>query len=67
MLRMKNCLELMERETLTGEEILTLQKDFDELPLKPLYQQRMLTKIIGYYRSQTSGEEDPMAKEGADA
>ena len=65
MLRMKNCLELMERETLTGEEILTLQKDFDELPLKPLYQQRMLTKIIGYYRSQTSGEEDSMAKEGA--
>ena len=52
-------------QALTGEEILTLQKDFDELPLKPLYQQRMLTKIIGYYRSQTSGEEDPMAKEGA--
>ena len=64
MLRMRQCLELMEKETLSAEDVLVLQKAFEELPVKPLYQQQMLTRIIDFYRGQTAGDDEAMAREG---
>lgn len=64
MLRMRSCQEIMKSRTISEEETLILQKALEELPLKPLYQQRMLTRIITYYKNQTQNEEDAMSEQG---
>ena len=64
MLKMRECLRIMEQETTSEEEVLALQKALDELPVKPLYQQKMLTRIISYYKEQLQNEDDAMSEEG---
>lgn len=64
MLRMRSCQEIMKKEAVSEEEILVLQKALEELPLKPLYQQKMLTRIISFYKNQTQSEDDAMSEQG---
>ena len=64
MLRMRACQEILKKDEITGDEALVLQKALDELPLRPLCQQQMLTKIIAYYKHQTQNEDEAMAEQG---
>lgn len=64
MLKMRECLRIMNRQETNREEVLVLQKALDELPIKPLCQQKMLTKIIAYYKDQLANEDDVMSEEG---
>lgn len=59
MLRMRACQEILKKDEITGDEALVLQKALDELPLRPLCQQQMLTKIIAYYKHQTQTKTRP--------
>lgn len=65
MLRMRACIQIMEQEELSSDDVLVLQHALEELPLKPLYQQKMLTKIITFYRSQIDGKDSATAEEGS--
>lgn len=64
MLRMRSCQEIMKKDTVSDEEIVVLQRALEELPLKPLYQQRMLTRIISFYKNQIPNEDDAMSEQG---
>lgn len=64
MLKMRACLEIMNKDELLLGEVVALQKALDELPIKPLYQQKMLTKIISYYKEQVQNEDEAMSEEG---
>ncbi len=64
MLRMRECLRIMKKGRIGADEVRVLEQALDSLPVKPLYQQRMLTKIIDFYREQVGNDEDEaMAKE----
>ena len=54
----------MEQEEIDEEQVMILQKALDGLPVKPLYQQKMLTRIISFYKKQTVNEEEAMSEEG---
>lgn len=43
MLKMRACLGIMEKEEIDGDGIRVLQDALDSLPVKELYQQKMLT------------------------
>ena len=64
MLKMRACQEIMEKEVIDEEEARILERALDELPVKPLYQQKMLTKIISYYKEQVDNDDEEMAAEG---
>jgi len=64
MLKMQACLAIMEQEDIDEEQVMILQKALDGLPVKPLYQQKMLTRIISFYKKQTVNEEEAMSEEG---
>jgi hypothetical protein len=64
MLRMRACLSFMEKSEITEEEVHVLEKALDTLPIKPLYKQQMLTKIIAWYKKQTSDEDAAMPEKG---
>lgn len=64
MLKMRECVRIMNQEEITSEEAARLERGLDDLPIKPLYQQKMLTKIIAYYKAQVTNDEETMAKEG---
>ncbi|MCI8453755.1 MAG: hypothetical protein HFE84_03965 [Lachnospiraceae bacterium] len=64
MLKMRECLRIMEKTELTAEETGRLERALDELPVKPLYQQKMLTKIISYYKSRIESEDGIMPGRG---
>ena len=64
MLNMRACQEIMEKEEIDTEEAHILECALDELPIKPLYQQKMLTKIISYYKGQLLHEDEAMEGEG---
>lgn len=57
LLKMRECQKIMEKEEISEEEINALECALDELPVKPLYQQKMLTKIISWYKAHAAGEE----------
>ena len=46
MLKMKACLEIMEKKDLEKEDVTGIETALDTLPVKPAYQQKMLTRII---------------------
>lgn len=64
MLKMRACLSIMEQEDMDEEQVMVLQKALDGLPVKPLYQQKMLTRIISFYKKQVANEEEAMSEEG---
>lgn len=63
MLKMRKCQEILEKEIVEEEEIRILERALDELPVKPLYQQKMLTRIIAYYKDQAAAEDEMLAEE----
>ena len=64
MLKMQACLGIMEKEEIDGDGIRVLQDALDSLPVKELYQQKMLTRIIAYYNDQARNGEEAMNEEG---
>lgn len=64
MLKMRACLGIMEKEEIDGDGIRVLQDALDSLPVKELYQQKMLTRIIAYYNDQARNGEEAMNEEG---
>lgn len=64
MLKMRACLGIMEKEEIDGDGIRVLQDVLDSLPVKELYQQKMLTRIIAYYNDQARNGEEAMNEEG---
>lgn len=64
LLKMRVCQELMEKAEITGEEVGRLESALDDLPVKPLYQQKMLTKIISWYQAQAAGKEEEESEIG---
>lgn len=64
LLKMRACQELMEKEELLKEEAEKLECALDELPVKPLYQQKILTKIISWYKKQAGGDEEQESEIG---
>ena len=64
MLKMRACLGIMEKEEIDGGGIRVLQDALDSLPVKELYQQKMLTRIIAYYNDQARNGEEAMNEEG---
>ena len=64
MLKMKACLEIMKKKDLDKEDVTELETALDNLPVKPAYQQKMLTRIISYYRAALSGDDEVMDAEG---
>ena len=64
MLKMQACLGIMEKEEIDGDGIRVLQDALDSLPVKELYQQKMLTRIIAYYNDQARNGEEAMNDEG---
>lgn len=64
MLKMQACLGIMEKEEIDGNGIRVLQDALDSLPVKELYQQKMLTRIIAYYNDQARNGEEAMNEEG---
>ena len=64
MLKMRACQEIMEKDEIDGEEAHILECALDELPIKPLYQQKMMTKIISYYKGRLLDEDEAMENEG---
>lgn len=66
MLKMRACQEIMEKEEIDAEEAYALECALDELPVKPLYQQKMLTKIISFYKSRLLNEDEAMEGDAGD-
>lgn len=64
MLKMRACLGIMEKEEIDGDGIRVLQDALDSLPVKELYQQKMLTRIIAYYNDPARNGEEAMNEEG---
>lgn len=64
MLKMRACLGIMEQEETDGDGIRILQDALDTLPVKELYQQKMLTRIIAYYRDLGANGEEAVNEEG---
>ena len=64
MLKMKACLEIMEKKDLEKEDVTGIETVLDTLPVKPAYQQKMLTRIISYYRAALFGDDEAMDAEG---
>lgn len=64
MLKMKACLEIMEKKDLEKEDVTGIETALDTLPVKPAYQQKMLTRIISYYRAALLGDDEAMDAEG---
>lgn len=60
MLKMRDCQRIMNKEEMEEEDVHALERALDELPVKPLYQQKMLTKIISYYKGRLLDEEAAM-------
>ena len=63
MLKMRACQEVMEKEVIDDEDARMIERALEELPVKPLYQQKMLTKIISYYKDQVQNDDEEMAAE----
>ena len=63
MLKMRACQEIMEKEVIDEADASLIERALEELPVKPLYQQKMLTKIISYYKEQVETEDEAMAAE----
>lgn len=63
MLKMRACQGIMEKDVIDAGEVAVLERALDELPIKPLYQQKMLTKIISFYKSLAGNEDEAMAGE----
>lgn len=63
MLKMRACQEVMEKSNLDADDVVLLEQVLDELPVKPLYQQKMLGRIISYYKSQLLNEDESMEKD----
>ena len=53
----------MEKEEIDGDGIRVLQDALDSLPVKELYQQKMLTRIIAYYNDPARNGEEAMNEE----
>lgn len=49
---------------MSEDDVMLLQKALDDLPMKPLYQQQILTRIIAFYKDQTRSEDEAMAEQG---
>lgn len=64
MLLIRACAAILEKESIDGEDVSLLQKTLDELPLKPLYQQKLLKKLIEYYQQKMRDGEEEAAREG---
>ena len=65
MLRLQTCLTIMEQEKLSGEDVLLLQRTLEELPVKPLFRQKVQKRIINYYKEYLTDEEESIPDEGA--
>lgn len=63
MLKMKECVRIMEKDSIAFEDIRVLEEALDDLLIKPLYQQKMLTRIIDFYKEQAQNEDEAMAQE----
>ena len=57
------CLEIMEKKDLEKEDVTGIETVLDTLPVKPAYQQKMLTRIISYYRAALFGDDEAMDAE----
>ncbi len=64
MLRMAACQEIMKKDAMSEDDVMLLQKALDDLPMKPLYQQQILTRIIAFYKDQIRSEDEAMAEQG---
>ena len=64
MLKMKACLEIAEEKDLDKEDVTGLETDSGQPPVKPAYQQKMLARIISYYRAALFGDDEVMDAEG---
>lgn len=60
MLKMRACQAVMEQSELNAEDVYLLEQVLDELPVKPLYQQKLLERILSYYKSQLLHEDEAM-------
>ncbi len=63
MLKMRACQEIMEKDVIDEKDARIIERALEELPVKPLYQQKMLTKIISYYKEQVGNEDEAMSAE----
>ncbi len=58
MLKMRECVDIMKKECIDNGDVAVLENALEELPIKPLYRKKMVTKIIDYYRDLVSGGEE---------
>ncbi len=63
---MHACLQVMKKDEISEEEALLLERALEQMPLKPLYKEKMLGRIIEHYRRQLQDEEDPMDQQGGE-
>lgn len=63
MLKMRECVELMKKPAPDAEELKKLERALDDLPVKPLYQQKMLKRVIDYYKERGKDEEGHITRE----
>ena len=64
LLKMRACQEIMDKEEPDDSEIAILERAIEELPVKPLYQQKMLNRIIAHYKKMMTEEEGSIGEVG---
>ena len=64
LLKMRACQSIMEKEDIADDEIGILERALEELPVKPMYRKKMLTRIINYYKEQVLSEDEAMSEQG---
>lgn len=57
MLRLQACRELMEQEDIDDEQAGLLEQSLEDMNIHPLFQRKLVSKIIAYYGKRTGGEE----------
>lgn len=63
MLKIRACQEILKKEDVTADEVKVLEQALDMFEFRPLCQQKMLGRILSFYKEQVQSEDEAMAEE----